>query len=87
MIGSPLSGPVCVSISVRIAPPKSWSARRRNSVSGQPHDRRPDLDNLIKLVLDGLNGVAYEDDRQIARISAAKIWAENPGLTIKVTRI
>ena len=29
-----------------------------------------DLDNLVKLVLDALNGVAWKDDRQVKRINA-----------------
>ena len=33
---------------------------------------RGDLDNLLKLVQDALNKVAYEDDKQIVRLLAAK---------------
>ena len=33
---------------------------------------RGDLDNYVKLVLDGLQGVAYPNDRQVMVISAAK---------------
>lgn len=36
---------------------------------------RPDLDNLVKLVLDALNGVAYADDSQIVRIHAFKKYS------------
>lgn len=32
----------------------------------------PDVDNIAKLVLDGLNGVAWEDDRQIVGITVVK---------------
>jgi len=34
---------------------------------------RGDLDNYVKLTLDALNGVAWEDDRQVVRISAVKV--------------
>jgi len=37
--------------------------------------KRPDLDNIVKLVLDGLNGVAYHDDAQIVAIHASRHWA------------
>jgi crossover junction endodeoxyribonuclease RusA len=33
---------------------------------------RGDLDNLAKTVLDGLNGVAWGDDRQVLKITAVK---------------
>jgi Holliday junction resolvase RusA-like endonuclease len=34
---------------------------------------RPDIDNLAKLVLDALNGVAWEDDNQVAMLYAIKV--------------
>lgn len=36
---------------------------------------RPDLDNLSKLVLDALNGVAYMDDAQIVKLRAKKLYS------------
>lgn len=40
--------------------------------------KRPDLDNLVKAVLDGLNGVAYSDDCQIVTMLSKKNYAEAP---------
>ena len=34
---------------------------------------RSDVDNLAKLVLDSLNGVLYEDDRQVVELRAVKV--------------
>ena len=34
---------------------------------------RGDIDNYVKLVMDGLNGVAYEDDNQIRLLKAEKL--------------
>lgn len=50
---------------------------------------KPDVDNVIKAILDALNGVAFEDDRQIVQIECEKwydITEENEGfasVTIK----
>lgn len=37
------------------------------------NNRLPDVDNLVKAILDGLNKVAWKDDRQVARIEAERI--------------
>ena len=46
-------------------------------VSVKPTDlgktTRPDIDNLVKNVLDALNGVAWEDDNQVAVLYAIKV--------------
>ena len=45
---------------------------------------KPDIDNVIKAVLDGLNGVAYGDDSQVIKISGEKIYAEEPCIVVEV---
>lgn len=40
--------------------------------------QRRDVDNMLKLILDGLNGVAWTDDNQVAEISARKSYASDP---------
>ena len=36
--------------------------------------KRPDLDNLSKAIVDGLNGVAFKDDRQIVNMHSEKYY-------------
>lgn len=38
-----------------------------------PSPLRGDIDNYLKLVMDGLNGIAYEDDNQIRLVKAVKL--------------
>lgn len=45
---------------------------------------KPDLDNYIKSVLDGLNGLAFEDDNQIIRIDAIKLYSDHPRTEILI---
>jgi Holliday junction resolvase RusA-like endonuclease len=47
----------------------------------------PDLDKLIRAVLDGLTGVAYKDDGQVVRITAVKIYAQKIGVQIGVVEL
>ena len=46
--------------------------------------RRRDLDNVVKAVCDGLNGVAYADDCQVTRISAERRQGSSECTIVKV---
>jgi len=44
-----------------------------------------DLDNLIKAILDGMNKIAYDDDKQVVEIHAwLKYDRDNPRVEVKV---
>ena len=45
----------------------------------KPFITKPDIDNVIKCVMDGLNGVAYADDRQVTLIVAEKVDRQEYG--------
>ncbi|MEG1247059.1 RusA family crossover junction endodeoxyribonuclease, partial [Gordonibacter sp.] len=61
-------GPVSVTIDVFRALPNS----RPKRVAYEPDTVSPDADNIAKAVLDGLNGIAYEDDRQVVELHVRK---------------
>lgn len=44
--------------------------------------RRGDIDNLVKTVLDALNGVAYVDDRQVVHLQAAVVLGASEAKTV-----
>lgn len=50
--------------------PQSWSKKKKEAMMNKPHQQRPDLDNLIKAVLDAL----CKEDKHIHKIQAMKIW-------------
>lgn len=58
--------------------PKSWSNKKRNEMLGKPHQQKPDIDNLIKAVLDCL----CKDDSYIWNVTALKQWDINGSITI-----
>ena len=39
--------------------------------------KKPDADNIAKIILDSLNGVAYKDDSQIVDIRIIKKYTED----------
>jgi Holliday junction resolvase RusA-like endonuclease len=49
------------------------------------YPKRPDLDKLVRAVLDALTGVCYLDDSQVTRIEAEKNF--DPVTVIEVYRI
>jgi Holliday junction resolvase RusA-like endonuclease len=71
----PLSTPVAVYLYVNMTVPRSYSKSRLQAcLSGleRPIKKVGDLDNQIKSVLDGMNGVVYVDDCQVVSIHATK---------------
>ena len=62
--GYVFQGPVSVTMLFTFIKPKS--------VKREYPTFKPDLDNTIKAVLDGLNGCAYRDDSQVCRLFAEK---------------
>lgn len=83
--GTPLlSSPLCISINFYIKRPKALKGD-----SPIPHTKRPDLDNLVKAVLDGLK--AYmTDDALVCSLSAAKFYCapnQQPHTSISITSL
>lgn len=72
----PLEGPVVVEVHFCFTRPKS-SKREHPSV-------KPDLDKLVRSVLDSLTGPAYVDDSQVVCIVATKTYEEKAGCSIHV---
>ena len=64
--------------------PQSWSKKQQDAAaSGLIFPaKKPDIDNLIKAVMDALNGVAYDDDNQVIELSAKKVYAPKPYVAI-----
>lgn len=57
--------------------PDSWSKKKLDQLRGKPHKQKPDLDNMIKALLDAV----LEDDEHIHEIHACKFWG-NEGVII-----
>ena len=61
--------PVRITIKIARQLPKSTP----KSVTFDWDTHKPDIDNVAKLVLDGLNGFAYEDDAQVIELHVIKL--------------
>lgn len=72
---------VCVSVSAFFPVPKSYSkVKRKACIDGDIRpDKKPDVDNVLKVVLDALNGLAYEDDKQVIEALCRKYYTDGEG--------
>ena len=68
-------------------PPKSWSKRKKLLAIGQYKRTKPDIDNLIKTVLDAANEKVWNDDNQIVEIRSIKQYAETPKIIMEVEEV
>lgn len=46
----------------------------------------PDLDKLVRGVLDALTHVCYSDDAQVVSINAHKVYGATPGVEVRLTQ-
>lgn len=82
----PLDCPLTVVVTVRMTPAASSSAKKRAAMlSGAiAPTKLPDLDNVVKAVLDGCNKVAFRDDALVVSLIARKQYAATPGVDVEI---
>lgn len=66
----PLLGAASLTIRIFLNPTPSWSKKRQ--AAAMFATGKPDLDNVVKLVGDALNGIAWSDDAQLCDISISR---------------
>lgn len=85
----PLAGAVSLTLHVELQIPQSWSGKKKlAALAGDVKPcGRPDLDNYVKAICDGGNGIVWRDDSQVVLLTAAKRYAETPGVHVEATAI
>lgn len=83
----PFAGPVSVVIVARYRIPPSWTkAKQAAARSHEIQPGKPDLDNVVKLILDACNAVCFEDDAQVVMLEAIKTFSDDPGVHVLVRK-
>jgi len=72
------SGPVGLHCVFHLPRPKSRPKRCTHP------DVRPDLDKLVRAILDALTSIAFRDDAQVCELSAIKCYTDRAGADITV---
>lgn len=74
----PYVGAVRMEITAFFEIPKSWSKKKREDAAKfliEP-TKKPDCDNIAKMICDALNGFAYRDDAQISYLKVQKAFTD-----------
>lgn len=85
----PLEGPISLRCTFWLPVPMSYSNKRRKAClnGSERHCKRPDIDNLLKSVKDGCNGVVWVDDCQVVEVMASKRYGVVAMAEIEVVRL
>ena len=88
--GQKLRAPLAVSIVAVFPRTKAQLAcdRHGNVKAGADrlwHTKKPDADNVVKAVFDGMNGVVWRDDVQAVDLVVRKRYGATPGVFVRVT--
>ncbi|SOZ99475.1 Holliday junction resolvase [Cupriavidus taiwanensis] len=85
----PLTGALQVNFVAFLPVPRSWPQKRsRSALEGRVLPTyRPDLDNMIKNVLDGSNGILFADDSLITDMVVSKRYSDRPRAVLEVIEL
>ena len=81
-----MEGAVRAEITAYYGIPKSASKRTRADMLSRyiRPAKKPDLDNVAKIVLDSLNGLAYKDDAAVVELVVDKFYSERPRVEVRL---
>jgi len=81
----PLEGPLKVFVSI-FWPWRASEPKYRKAMKCVPMDKKPDLDNYAKLILDSLQDARFfaVGDSQIYSLTLTKHWSDEPGIIITI---
>lgn len=85
----PMDGPVEVVMTAIFDIPGRWSIKKRTAAlfGDIKPTKKPDIDNIIKAVVDACNGIVFKDDCQIVRGQYAKSYGPQPLIAVTVTAL
>lgn len=79
-------GEVSVEINAYFDIPKSTTKKKRKQIIEENlmPQKKPDIDNIAKIVLDALNGVGWQDDKQVVQLTTTKYYAHNDRAGVEI---
>lgn len=85
----PLEGYIEASITAIFDIPKSYSKKKTTELleTHNNYNHKPDCDNLAKIILDSLNGIAYKDDSQVTILHINKEYGEQAKVIVELKEL
>lgn len=85
----PIEGPVELWLDINLQIPASWSKKRqREAAAGLvAATKKPDADNVLKAVKDGMNGIVWLDDAQAVEYRISKRYSTSPCVQVSVEQL
>ena len=82
----PLENRIYVKIVAYLKIPKNTTKKNRDLIDQGvlSPTKKPDIDNIVKIILDALNKMAFKDDNQITKLEIEKIYGEEEKILVKV---
>lgn len=76
--------PVKMTVRIFLSCPESWSRKKQLAHNGHPHTGKPDVDNIIKGIMDAL----FTNDSFVFKVLAEKYWTEsNPHVAVTIEAV
>lgn len=69
--------------------PKSATKKNKELMKKQflRPTKKPDMDNVVKIIADSLNQIAYRDDTQIVDCQCRKFYSDNPRVEVTIKEV
>ena len=85
----PLEDACRIEVDVICTVPASWSQKKqRQALEGSIRPtKKPDADNVLKAICDGMNGVVWRDDVQAVDVLLRKRYGATPCVRVRVATL
>lgn len=85
----PTLNPVSLDLIIYFSVPSSWSALKQSeAINGLvAPSKKPDIDNCVKILCDGLNGIVWKDDVQVVDCNVKKRFSAIPGVQVEIKEL
>ena len=86
--GYKFTSPVRVTIMAHFKPPNKSKKVVGDMLDGHIlPTKKPDVDNIAKIILDGLNGIAWDDDTQVVELIVSKHYSKEPRVAVMIEEL